>query len=145
MKLTKLLTTTTILTAISLTSLNTYAGLTVCSKNYPHWINIYCAGSSHASPAPIPPSPNKTACASLFGHQDIPWAAIVTTIFGGKLEATCIFKSGKTMLGIATLRIAPGFQKGEITGLGHTAGYSVDLHPGIGKFYTEIKVTIAPN
>src|SRR5579862_6993469 len=94
-----------VITSISIAPLTTQAsnGLTLCSQNYPNQIDVVCDGN--LSPAPIPASSTKTACASLFGSTVLPWSGIQSVVFGGKSSATCVFKDHNTTLGSGLLSI----------------------------------------
>jgi hypothetical protein len=114
-------------------------GLTLCSKDYPHQIDVICDGT--VSPAPIPASENKTACASLFGSTLLPWSGIQGVIFGGKSSATCVFKDRDFVLGSGLLSIKG--DTGKLNNLSIAPKISVFINPNNEQYDPKISVLIS--
>ena len=133
----------TVMTAnLSLASLTANAsanGLSLCSENYPHQINIFCNGKQ--SPA-IPASKQTKSCANLFGSSVLPWTAIQSVIFNGKSSATCVFKDQQTILGSGLLSINK--DSGALTHVVTDPTIKVTITPNDDKFHPQMSILISP-
>lgn len=130
-------------TTFTLSIAHASGGLTLCSENYPHKVDVFCGGVK--SPAPIPASSaNKQACASLQGVSTLPWSAIKGLIFQGKSTATCDFKNGSVWIGSAVLTISNDNTQGTLTNVQHDATLNVEITPDIDKAAETIGVLLKP-
>jgi len=128
--------------ALTLSMSSAFAGLTLCSQNYPNAINTSCNGKAGVA---IPASTGTTNCASDFGVSDLPWAALF-----GKFKSknfTCTFTDAATgeQLGSADVSINVSLSStGEITNQHVASGLTLAGGP-FGSQSGEVKATIVKN